>query len=99
MSDNEIVVSYLLPRVVNTMAYVRNHHFIRFASKDGRELKLIPQGRLEYHCTECTFEMLTGSNFGELKCPVCHSPMKQRWGREQVCFVPEAESDFEFPKG
>jgi hypothetical protein len=26
------------------------------------------------------------------------SPMRQKWQRMQVCFVPEVESDFQIPK-
>lgn len=98
MSNNELAMTVLLPAEINTFEYTRNHHFIRLARKDGKELKLVPESQLLYYCHACKFEMLTGSNHGNIKCPLCGTLMQSKWGRAQVCFIPEGETDFEFPK-
>jgi len=97
MSINEIEVTAVLPASVNTFEYTRNHHFIRFAKKDGTHIKLVPESRMLYSCPIGCIEFLTDSNHGDLKCPICGGPMKSSWGKEQVCFVPEKDTDFEFP--
>jgi len=96
MAEGDLEVSAMIPDGVNRFEYVRNHHYIKLARKDGREIKLIPEGRLRYYCEACTFDMITNSNHGELKCPVCGTKMVSQWGKEQICFIPEKESDFEF---
>ena len=98
MSNTEIAITAVLPAGINTFEYTRNHHFIRFAKKDGTEVKLIPESRMLYSCPAGCVDFLTSSNHGPLKCPICGMPMQSKWGKEQVCFVPEEETDFEFPK-
>ena len=98
MTDNELEVTAVLPVGVNTIEYTRNHHFIRFAKKDGTQVKLIPESQMLYCCPEGCVEFFTSSNHGPLKCPICGVIMKSKWGKEQVCFVPDGESEFEFPK-
>ena len=98
MTDNELAVTAVLPEEVNTFEYTRNHHFIRFAKKDGTQLKLIPASQMLYSCPAGCVDFLTDSNHGPLKCPICGTAMVSKWGKEQVCFIPEEETDFEFPK-
>ena len=45
MTDNELEVTAVLPVGINTFEYTRNHHFIRFAKKDGTQVKLIPESQ------------------------------------------------------
>ena len=97
MTDREVAITALLPNTINTFEYTRNHHFIRLSLKDGKSLKLVAQSRMLYFCPAGCLEFLTESNHGEIKCPICGTKMKSKWGKEQVCFVPDDDSDFEFP--
>jgi len=99
MKDNEISVTAVLPETINSFEYVRNHHFVRFGSKDGKTLKLIPQGQMMYRCRDCDFFCYADSNHGSLPCPKCKTvDMERKWMRAQTLMVPEAESDFEWPQ-
>jgi len=98
MKGNEISVTAVLPEGVNSFEYVRNHHFVRFGTKDGQSLKLIPKGQMLYCCPDCDFYCYADSNHGPLPCPKCLTPgMKQQWMKPQTLMVPESESDFEWP--
>jgi len=100
MCDNDISVTAVLPKDVNSFEYTRNHHFLRFSRKTGEETKLVPSDMVLYYCDngKCDFEMLTDYNRGALYCPICREgPMQARWMKKQTCFVPEKESDFEWP--
>jgi hypothetical protein len=99
MSKGDLTMAAVLPAGVNTIEYTRNHHFIRFGRKSGEETKLIPSDMVLYFCdSACDFEMLTDYNRGALHCPVCKGPMQARWMKKQTCFIPEKESDFEWPE-
>jgi uncharacterized Zn finger protein (UPF0148 family) len=91
-------VTACLPEHINTFEYTRNHHFVRLGRKDGSEVKLLAGSKMLYACPNKCMEFLTESNHGVLKCPLCGDTMTSAWGREQVCFIPEKESDFEFFK-
>lgn len=99
MSINDLVVTAVLPKDVNTFEYTRNHHFLRFKKKTGEETKVLPYAMCCYFCEQCDFQMFTEHNHGALFCPVCKTgPMQARWMKKQTCFVPEKESDFEWPE-
>jgi hypothetical protein len=99
MSEKDLAIEVLLPAEVNTFEYTKNHHFLRFKRKTGEETKIVPHDMVLYFCDACQFEMLTESNHGPLPCPVCKTgSMKSRWMKKQTCFVPEKESDFDWPQ-
>ena len=99
MSSTDLVVEAALPSEINTFEYTRNHHYLLFKKKNGQEIKEVPSEMLLYVCDTCTFEMLTISNHGDLQCPVCGvEKMRSKWMKKQTCWVPEKESDFEWPK-
>ena len=97
MAQNDLEVVTILPEGVNGFEYVRNHHFIKFTNKKGESLKLVAHDQMLYSCPEGCLEFLTESNHGNLKCPVCGTLLKSKWGRAQICFAPEEESAFSFP--
>lgn len=98
MESNDLAVEAVIPAEINTFEYTRNHHFLRFKKKNGQETKIIPCAMVCYFCKDCGFEMLTAHNHGTLSCPVCKTnPMQSRWMKKQTCFVPEEETDFEWP--
>jgi len=98
MGPREVSIEAILPESINTFEYTKNHHYIRLSKKEGAALKLIPSDQMLYVCPGGCMDFLTNSNHGTLRCPVCGAKMKSGWGRKQVCFIPERESDFEFPK-
>jgi hypothetical protein len=91
----DVEVTTVLTEGINSVEYVKNHHFIRFARKDGTEVTLVPQAMVLYACV-CEFAMLTASNHGAMKCPICNELMQPQWMSAQTCFVPEKETAFKF---
>ena len=88
-----------LPDEVHTFTYVKNSHYIKLTDRDGRSLKLIPASLRQGKCKNCPAVFYMESNFGDdIGCPSCGAKeIEWSWGGVQLCFVPEAESDFQPP--
>lgn len=99
MTDSDLAVGFVLPAEIKSFEYKKNSHFIKFGHWDGSELKIVANEMVRYACNGCKFEMLTDHNHGELKCPLCGlRNMEPQWMKKQTCFIPEKESEFEWPE-
>ena len=84
-----------LPDGVQSIKYVKNHHWIELEDCEGNKTKLNDNGMIRYECPGCQFYCYTDCNRGILLCPVCRTVnLTKQWQLLQVCFVPEKESNF-----
>jgi DNA-directed RNA polymerase subunit RPC12/RpoP len=84
-----------LPDDIHGFRYVTNSHFVEVEDENGNTAHLLPTGIVKYKCEGCDTEFFMGSNHGVVKCPVCGlQKAKPCWGKVQLSFVPEKESDF-----
>jgi hypothetical protein len=90
-------VTYQLPPGIKGFHYAPNHHYVELEDETGKTLHMPAQGVMAHRCGTCQFVWWTGSNRCSF-CPSCASGEVQRvWGKMQIAFVPEEESDFKPP--
>lgn len=96
-SDQKMKIRFDLPKDIHGVRYVVNSHFMEIEDKDGHVARLLPTGLVKYRCEDCGEEFMMTSNHGDLTCPICgaRGQAKPCWGRVQLSFVPENESDFD----
>ena len=83
-----------LPECVVGVTYAENNHHITLINRLGEEVKLDATGLVKYACGKCSNVFYAASNHGSMKCPLCGGPMTTEWGKLQICFVPEKETEF-----
>ena len=83
-----------LPKSVHSFKYVKNSHYIELEDDSGKKTKLLASSLIRGECQDCFYEFYSPSNQGKLSCPSCNGTVEWVWGKVQLCFVPEKESDF-----
>lgn len=82
-----------LPRWLG-FKYMPNHHYVELEDSDGNKAHLPAHGIMHHDCNACRAKWWTESNVCSF-CPSCGSQdVSKKWGRLQVAFMPEAETDF-----
>jgi hypothetical protein len=93
-----VVFKYKLPRGLRGFRYVKNHHYLELEDEKGNELHLPAHGVMRHYCSGCKNRWWTESNVCNF-CPSCGgTDVEKSWGRLQVAFVPERESEFAAPE-
>lgn len=86
-----------LPPEVHGFRYVVNSHFIELEDDKGNTIRLKAKSMLKGTCQLCGGSVLVESRIGSMRCPHCGGEVEWVWGKAQLSFVPEAESDFVSP--
>ena len=95
--STEMKLSANLPDEISSLTYTKNHHYIELKDVNGKKTKLIPNDLIKCECKGCKFVFYSESNHGITKCPICGGKIVTAWGKVQLCFVPEKETDFLAP--
>jgi len=92
--EGRMKFSYALPHNVKGVRYVTNHHFVELEDHKSRKLHLSASGLMRHSCQACHHHWWTESNMCSF-CPSCGSrDVEKTWGRIQLAFVPEQETEF-----
>jgi len=94
-----IRIGYKLPKGVRKFSYAPNHHYVELEDDHGRRTHLPATDLMRVSCSACRFFFFVASNYGLQTCPHCSATgtLEKTWGKMQIAFVPEDESDFEPP--
>lgn len=86
---------------------MQNHHYIELEDAKGRKIKLLARTLMKLACSSevCNTQIYvdwepgTGETTLGLpsECLACGAPMERKWGKGQLTFVPEGESEFQDP--
>jgi hypothetical protein len=97
VESNEMQFTYKMPDDVRGVRYVANHHYVELEDKQGRKSKMPATAVLKCVCIgeHCGAVFFVSSNMGSLNCPHCGGPTTKIWGKMQIGFIPEDESDFQ----
>lgn len=96
--ESEMVkFTYNMPDDVKSVRYEPNTHFVELEDKKGRKTKMPATSILKCVClgAHCREVFYVQSNMGGLLCPICGSETAKIWGKMQVSFIPEDESEFQ----
>ena len=97
-SESEMVkFTYNMPDEVKWVRYEPNTHFVELEDKQGNRTKMPATAILKCVClaAHCREIFFVSSNMGALRCPICGGETAKIWGKMQVSFIPEDESDFQ----
>ena len=83
-----------LPEQIHGFQYVKNSHYIRLTDDKKREIKLYAKKILRGECPQCKLALYSDGELAGMKCPRCQTPMRWVWGKEQLSFIPDEESEF-----
>ena len=83
-----------LPDKIKRFSYQKNSHYIELEDNDGNIYKGIAKYLLRSSCKSCPYEFFSETNLGQNTCPSCGEEMIKTWGKLQLCFLPEKESNF-----
>lgn len=83
-----------LPDEINAFQYVKNSHYIKMQDNEKREIKLCAKQVMRGECPKCRYSYYTEMPPQDEHCPRCLTAMTWAWGRAQISFIPEDESDF-----
>lgn len=96
MDDKKIArVTHRLPSSVKEFTWRRNHHWIELEDEDGNRVRLEAISLIKGQCTACKLTVYAMSRYGRMVCPHCASRVAWVWGRGQLAFVPEGETEFD----
>lgn len=90
-------VRAVLPREIRSFLYVRNHHYIELTDAEGHTIKLVAKSMIRGDCKACSQPVYVESRIGAMTCPHCFGSIGWVWGKAQMAFVPEVESEFITP--
>lgn len=71
--------------------------FIEISDDQGNKSRLDATSTMLCHCAHCASDFMVFKNSGRIMCPHCMGRSEATWGRLQIAFIPENESDFPAP--
>lgn len=86
-----------LPDDIHAFRYVKNSHYIELEDSNKNVIKLVAKSMVKGVCTKCNETIWAETRSGLMRCPHCVSNVKWVWGKAQLVFVPEEESEFTSP--
>ena len=91
----DIQVEFGMPAEVQAVHYARNSHYIKLTDCKKRTTKLFAKKTMRFKCSGCGWSMIAENMDEQLPCPKCSNPLDAQWGKLQLCFLPDDESEFD----